>query len=207
MSKAPNGNNSNTQSVRTVGAGRLAALLLTVVALCACSSIETKVDAKPGFASRDYRLYAWATPPLPAGGDPNLRKIDGAVREAVDADLQRRGFQQVERSAAVALVDYRLATQMDTSQPGINSPRDEAAKMWDLNSASPTDTAVYNHPTLPYVERSQLLLSIKSVARDEIVWQGSASKIIDNANPGQRVSTDDVRKAVAKLFEQLDPKR
>ncbi|HEY3700300.1 MAG TPA: DUF4136 domain-containing protein [Spongiibacteraceae bacterium] len=189
---------------------KLMLLSLLAMALWACSSIDTDVQPAPGFRAADYRTYSWASPPLRirkdqnanAGSDQNLQRVDEQVRTAVDAELQRRGFQRVDNNAA-ALIDYRIGSQMTVSQPGINSPRDEADKMWDLNRASATDTAIYNHPTLPYVESAELWLTLKSVQSGTVVWQGKSSTVIDSANPGKQVDNADIKKAVAKLIAKM----
>jgi Domain of unknown function (DUF4136) len=182
---------------------KLLILTLSIALLAACSGIDTQIDAQPGFALADYRQYAWATPPLRDSRDAELLQIDRSVRAAVDDELQRLGCTQVERSTAAALVDYRLGSRMDISYPGSNSPRDDAARMWDLDRNSATNTAVYNHPTLPYIERVELRLSIQAQRSGVIVWQGSALKDVDDANPGQRFSAADIRRAVQLLMGQL----
>lgn len=186
----------NMAKARWLGLALLAGLL------AACSGIDTQVDASPGFRQSEYRNYAWATSPLVESRDAQLLQVDRAVRAAVDDELRKRGFVEVKKDAAAGLVDYRLASQMDVSQGGSNSPRDDAARATDLNRNSATDVAVYNHPTLPYLQRLELQLSIQSRSGD-VVWQGSASKAVDNANTGEQFSTADVRRAVTKLLEQL----
>ena len=180
-------------------------LCLFALLLCGCSSITTEIQPVSGFRIEDYPTYTWGSAPLRKSSDANLLQLDADVRAAVDRELQRRGFQRVDNGAS-ALIDYRIGSQMSVSQPGINSPRDEADKMWDLNRSSATDVAIYNHPTLPYVESSELWLTLKSTQTNTVVWQGKASKIIENANPGQRVEKKDIDKAVAKLIAQLTAK-
>jgi len=171
----------------------------------ACSGIDTHIDAQPDFKPADYRSYAWATPPLADSQNVALLQIDRVVRAAVDSELQRQGYLRVDnKSDAEALFDYRLASHMDVSQPGnSNSPRDDAARAMDLNRNSATDVAIYNHPTLPYIERVELLLSLQARRSGEIVWQGSAIKTVDDVNPGERFSTADVQRAVTLLLNQL----
>lgn len=189
---------------------QLILLSLLALVLSACSSVDTDVQPAPGFRAEDYRSYSWASPPLRArkdqnanaGSDQNWQRVDEQVRAAVDAQLQRHGFQRVDSNAA-ALIDYRIGSQMRESQPGINSPRDEADKMWDLNRNSATDVAIYNHPTLPYVESAELWLTLKSVQSGAVVWQGKSSTVIDNANPGEQVDKADIDKAVAKLIAKM----
>lgn len=172
--------------------------------LAGCSGIDTQIEAAPGFRAGDYRNYAWATPPLAASADPQLLQIDRAVRAAVDDELRRRGFALVPQGEAAALLDYRLASQMDVSQPGGSaSPLDDAARATDLNRNSATDVAIYNHPALPYLERVELQLSMQARS-GAIVWQGRASKAVDDINPGERFSREDIRRAVAELLAKLD---
>ncbi len=175
-------------------------LAASVILLAACSGIETQSVAQPGFSLADYRQYAWATPPLRDSRDAELLLIDRSVRAAVDAQLQRLGCQQVERNAAAALVDYRLASKMNISYPGSNSPRDDAAQLWNLDRSA-TNTAVYNHPTLPYIERVELLLSIQAQRSGVIVWQGNALKNVDDAN--QPFSVADIQRAAKLLMSNL----
>jgi hypothetical protein len=182
---------------------RWAGLALLFGLLAACSGIETQVDPSPGFRAGDYRNYAWATPPLVDSRDAQLLQIDRVVRAAVDDELGKRGFVQVKKDAAAGLVDYRLASQMDVSHAGSNSPRDDAARALDLNRNSATDVAVYNHPTLPYLQRLELMLSIQAQNSGDVVWQGKATKNVDNANPGEQFATADIQRAVGMLMQQL----
>lgn len=172
--------------------------------LAACGGIDTRIDASPGFRQAEYRNYAWATPPLTESRDPQLLEIDRTVRAEVDAGLRQRGFSLVAKNAATALVDYRLASQMDVSQgSGTGSARDDAALAVDLNRSSATDVAIHNHPTLPYLQRLELLLSIQAQGSGDVVWQGTATKTVDNANTDEQFSSAEVRSAVAELLEKL----
>jgi hypothetical protein len=180
-------------------------VMLLIGLQAACSGIDTHIDAQPGFNPAEYRHYAWATPPLVDSQNAALLQIDRVVRATVDSELQRQGYTRVESKAgAEALFDYRLASQMDVSQPGnSNSPRDDAQRAMDLNRNSATDVAIYNHPTLPYIERVELLLSLQAQRSGEIVWQGTATKNVDNVNPGERFSNADIQRAVTLLLSQL----
>jgi hypothetical protein len=184
--------------------GRWFGLLLAASWLAACSGIDTRVEAQPGFRPADYHRYAWATPPLARSLDANLLEVDRTVRAAVDDELRRQGFVPVPKAEAEVWLDYRLASQMDVGHAGSNSPRDDLARATDLNRNSATNVALYNHPNLPYLERVELLLSMQAARSGAIVWQGSASKAVDNANPGERFSSADIRRAVAKVLAQLN---
>lgn len=187
------------------GVARWLGGILLAGLLAACGGIDTRIEAAPDFRAADYREYAWATPPLTGSADAQLLQIDRTVRAAVDDELRRHGFALVPKNEAAALVDYRLASQMDVSQPGgSTSPLDDAARATDLNRNSATNVAVYNHPTLPYLERVELLLSVQAQRSGAIVWQGSASKAVDDINPGERFSSDDIRRAVAQLLAKLN---
>ncbi|HSB95313.1 MAG TPA: DUF4136 domain-containing protein [Spongiibacteraceae bacterium] len=181
------------------------AFILLVGLQAACSGIDTHIDAQADFNPADYRHYAWASRPLTDSQNVALLQIDRVVRATVDSELQRQGYTRVEnKSDADALFDYRLASHMDVSQPGnSNSPRDDAARAMDLNRNSATDVAIYNHPTLPYIERVELLLSLQAQRSGEMVWQGSAIKTVDDVNPGERFSTADIQRAVTLLLGQL----
>lgn len=190
--------------MKCTGVVRRLAWLLVAGLLVACSGIDTQVEASSGFRSSDYRHYAWATPPLNDSLDTQLLKVDRTVRAAVDDELHKQGFSLVANNVADALLDYRLASQMSVSQPGSNSPRDDAARSMDLNRNSATNVAIYNHPTLPYLERVELLLSIQARRSGNIVWQGSASKVVDNADSGESFSRADIQRAVALLLAKLN---
>lgn len=187
------------QAVVRWSIGVLFACLLT-----ACGGIDTRTEAGPGFRQAEYRNYAWATPPLTDSRDQQLLELDRTVRAAVDAGLRERGFVLVAKSSAAALVDYRLGSQMDVSQgSGTGSPRDDAARAVDLNRSSATDVAIHNHPTLPYLQRLELLLSIQAQGSGDVVWQGTASRTVDNANTDEQFSSTEARNAVAELLQKL----
>lgn len=181
---------------------RLLTLMLLIGLQIACSGIETHVVAQPGFNAVEYRHYAWKTTPLVESRDSELLEIDRAVRAAVDSELQRQGYTRVANDVADALLDYRLSSHMDVSQAGDSgSPRDDLARASDINRNSANNTALYNHPILPYIERVELLLSIQARSSGVFLWQGSAAKNVDDAN--QRFSSADIKRAVTLLLAQL----
>lgn len=183
---------------------RLLTLMLLICLQVACSGIDIHVAAEPSFSPAEYRHYAWKTSPLVESRDTELLQIDRTVRAAVDSELQRRGYILVANDIADSLLDYRLASHMDVSQAGgSGSPRDDLARASDLNRNSANNTALYNHPILPYIERIELLLSIQARRTGNFLWQGSAAKNVDDANQGQHFSTADIQRAVTLLLGQL----
>jgi hypothetical protein len=179
-------------------------LLLLSGLLIACSGIDTHVTAQPGFSAAAYRHYAWKSAPLVDSRDTTLLEVDRTVRATVDSELQRQGYVLVAADAAEALVDYRLSSRMDTSQQSTTgSPRDDMARATDLDRNSANNTALYNHPILPYLEYVELLLSIQARQSGVFVWQGSASKKVDNVNQGERFSNADIQRAVTKMLDEL----
>lgn len=186
-------------------AGRIfgrAAFALLLVAAAGCSGVKVAVDAAPGFAERGYRDYAWASAPLGPRSDDNARFIDRTVRAAAERELQARGYRQVEAAASPLLLDYRLASRLDASRSGIISPRDEAARVWDLNTAATGDTSLHNHPVVPYSETLFLSFSLKDRESGKMVWQAVASQ--DAADPAEKVPPAPViERAVRRLVERL----
>lgn len=181
---------------------RFVTLILLIGLQVACSGIDIHVAAEPGFNAAAYRHYAWKTAPLIESRDTELLQIDRTVRAAVDGELQRRGFILVANDAADALLDYRLSSHMDFSQAGgSGSPRDDLARASDPERNSANNTALYNHPILPYIERIELLLSVQARSSGIFLWQGSAVKNVDDVN--QRFSSADIQRAVTLLLNQL----
>jgi len=64
----------------------------------------------------------------------NCCQIDRVVRAAVDDELQRQGFTRVENNAADAHWIIDIASHMDVSHAGSNSPLDDAARAMDSQS-------------------------------------------------------------------------
>lgn len=179
-------------------------LLLLSGLLMACNSIDTEVTAQPGFNAAAYRHYAWKSAALLDSRDTTLLEVDRTVRATVDGELQRQGYVLVANDVADALVDYRLSSRMDTSQQSsTGSPRDDMARATDLDRNSANNTALYNHPVQPYLERIELILSLQARQSGVFVWQGSASKNVDDVNPGQRFSNADIQRAVTLLLDEL----
>ena len=175
--------------------------VLALTAVAGCSGVKVAVDAAPDFAERGYRDYAWASAPLGSRSDDNARFIDRTVRTAAERELQARGYRQVEAGASPLLLDYRVASRLDASQSGVISPRDEAARVWDLNTAATGDTSLHNHPVVPYSETLFLSFSLKDRESGKMVWQGVASQ--DGADPDRPVSSAVIERAVRRLVERL----
>jgi hypothetical protein len=175
--------------------------LLSCILLAACSPLKTEVESDPGFAAAGYRQVAWATPPLGERSGADMRRIDHAVRTAVEAELGQRGYRMAEEAAAELLIDYRLSQRIEPAGAGAVSPTDEAARMWDLDPTPAGDSALYRHPVAGSNERAELFLNLRDRRSGRLVWQGRVSGVFAAEDQGDRRAL--IRRAAARLLRQL----
>lgn len=181
---------------------RSALSVFLLILLGGCSPLQTEVEAAPGFASAGYRQVAWATPPLGERSSSEMRRLDGAVRAAAEAELSQRGYRLVPLAeAADLLLDYRLSARVEAAGVGAVSPADEAARAWDLDPTPAGDTALYRHPVAADSEHAELFLSLRDRSSGELAWQGRVAGVSVDSDAGQRREL--IRRALARLLRQL----
>lgn len=155
--------------------------------VAACLGTKTRTWQGEEFAALQpgWLYYRWEGPPLTAEGkyQDNLMTIDHALRQEVDAALAKGGYQRDGQRAQFEL-DYRIGDESSVGQAGQSypmSPREEFERtLAGPNAEYEVSSRFYTHHTLGYHQVSHLKLTVYDIGSSRIVWESSASKLVDD---------------------------
>jgi hypothetical protein len=111
------------------------------------------------------------------------------VRDAVDAELQGRGYKKNAASPDL-IVNFRLFE----SQTKIKGYQDYGKNFWNMDIRQPEDTTTY------VVKPGTLFISLVDRKNSNIVWQGFVSGLIDNKQFIKDESK--IKEAVNRIFNK-----
>jgi hypothetical protein len=175
----------------------LAALFL--VASCARMRVRTDYDRQVDF--EQYRSFAWVD--APERPDPNpfednslLRK---RVREAVQAEMVRRGFVSVPVEDADLLVTFHVVVQDRVRSRGSGGFVfvDRHAGHDGVDAVVGATNDVYSY------QEGTLILDLIDPDLEQLVWRGWGR----NAVPTTDIETDRVDLAVTQILTRFPPGR
>jgi hypothetical protein len=165
------------------------------------TDINVQADKTFSFAG----LHTWAWHPVGRGdvlaavsADTDVKRIAARVepvlQPAIEREMEARRFSKVEGKADLYLRYYVLATvgQMAQTQ-GQFLP---ATPVWGLPPFAPSTSALSIYPV------GTLLIDLTSVARDAIVWRGSAQRQLDIERPDAQ-RREVLERAVRDLIKKL----
>jgi Domain of unknown function (DUF4136) len=163
----------------------LVAVFVSIPALA--QKVETDYDHSANFLQ--YHTYSWgpvhATDPL----------FEERIREAVDRELQAKGWQQVPSSGDVtvtAVAGRKNKTEYNTFYDGLGPGW--GWRGWGEGMAT---TTVENIPV------GTLVIDIYDTASKRLVWRGLAH---DQLSDKPEKNTQKLQKAVEKMFDKFPPR-
>ena len=146
---------------------RLGLAILAIAAVTACSHFTIRTDRAPDVDFARYRTFAWlplsaAPPDDQTTGD---RGLDKRVYEAIEGDLERKGYVLAAPDTADLLVTYRLL-----KTDGYDEAHLPYQAQWYRGAYL---TAA--HASADSYTRGTLIIDVVDRRADELVWRGSAS--------------------------------
>jgi len=178
-------------------------IALAALALGACSSIKTSLDFDPAVDFGQYKTYAWVAKQEDSAGYHLDGLMDQRVRDAVNAELQARGFILVATEQADLLVNYLTKVDKKINVDTFNTSfgyNPYWGRPWGFGSNVQTQTVVREY------EVGTLIVDLVDHKSDRLVWRGSlADTIKDKNTPQEREAL--IREAVAKIMANYPPKR
>ena len=181
---------------------RKAIILLTSIALSACSSMKTSSDYDPKINFNQVNTYAWIVKKTDKS-DYHLNSLmDGRVRASVNKQLQLKGLSKTNTNDADVLINYLARidkkVNIDTFSSSFGySPYYGAG--WRRGSSIQTHTSVKEY------EVGTLILDIIDRKSRTLIWRGSvADTIRDERTPEERMST--INTAVIEMLKSYPPK-
>lgn len=182
--------------------------LLVVVLVAACASTKVQTWQSKGFeqVQGNWVFYTWGAPALTDEEtySEGIRVIDKATRRHVNAQLAALGYVE-DFNRAQFEVDYRVGSESVVGGVGgPMSPRDVHERaLAGPNAEYEVSSAFYTHRTLGYHEFSKLKITLYDRDSRLIVWEGLASKLVDNPQAGEEQVRAMVGRAVDKVLRQL----
>jgi hypothetical protein len=187
----------------------IAVLVPLILALCACSGIETHPAPTDTFAQGNYHYYKWRSQPLQntTGSADSAYVLDPVLREQLDAALQDKGYVQDEKRAQFS-VDYIFASLV---RDGVVAS--EASNLSTYPGVIPSrnvdQASIDNAYALGGVQETRNIgIQFNDVKRNEEVWRVIITKIVEDANTVNTVNLDkSITKAVRQALRTLPDAR
>jgi len=157
---------------------------LVLAALASAQDVKTDYDHHANFLQ--YHTYSWAKVKT---SDPLW---ESRIQEAVDKDLQAKGWQKVDNGGDVALTAVGSAhneKEYQTFYDGMGG--------WRWGGFGETTTQVENYPV------GSLVLDMYDAHNKQLIWRGVASQSLSDKPEKNEQKLD---KAVNKILDHFPPK-
>lgn len=188
---------------------RLAGALL-VLGLSACTTIKTSTNYDPTTVQKldSYRTYSWL--PMKEGANPRVYNpiIQARVQQAVDHELQSRGYQKVEEGQNSDFkVGWHGAIDQKVDVDYINSYYGYGWDPWYDPFYGPVayGGAGVTHPVVREYQQGTLILDVVDTGTNKLVWRGTAQAELSETMDAQK-SQKLINQAADELLEKFPPK-
>ncbi len=167
--------------------------VLVLVTICLA---KLKVDYDKSVDFSKYKTYAWVT------GWPAANPLaDAAIQGAIDAELQKRGLQQVEAKDADLIVRYEAYVQT-----GFNDQVSNGALIAALGGNPVSGAAAFSvytsgvstSMTSQVVRNGSLVISLFDHAQKRLVWNAWDNGAVSSNRLKQ---LNKVNAAIAEMFD------
>ena len=171
---------------RLSNAVRLAAVLVLLLLLSACSSVTVSRDYDQEFDFSTLKTYAWF-PDIKEKSSLGAAEL-ARVQSAIDSGLRARGYQPVDRDP-----DFLISADAVSEQRTQVISHRYSYRYWGAD-----DTYRFNVGTL--------IVDFVGSATNQLIWRGQAEAVLT-----QDPSSDELNKrideAVAKMLAEFPPKQ
>ncbi len=167
--------------------------VVAIVAIAGCSSTQIRTDYDQFATFRGLRTYAWIEEDASRGTNPSINNplVDRRIRNAVDSELIRRGYQRVSSGNPDFRIRYHV---IGTDKVEIQSGSSYGYYRYGYGND------VYSYE---YTEGT-LVIDIIDGKDNRLIWRGWARKALDD-NPHPEQVDMYVRQAVQKLLKEFPP--
>jgi hypothetical protein len=142
-------------------------LALAILVIAGCSQFTVRANRDPAADFGRYRSFAWlplaaAAPDDQTTGD---RALDKRIYEAIEGEVQKKGYVPAASDKADLLLTYRLLRT-----DGYQEPKLPYAAQWHRGAYMEA-----YHASPDTYERGTLIIDVVDRAQSELVWRGLAS--------------------------------
>ncbi len=168
-------------------------LSLLLVATVNCSGMRVKQDYNEGFDFSRLKTFAWLEQPEKpfeylTNPIANRQQLDKQIKEAVNRELERRGYLRTFENPDFS-VTYHLRIQ---------------DKIYSHDQSYRTDYKTDKSVKLSYKEGT-LVLDFVDAKTSELLWRGSASRIVSQGEPDLEDTHEKITMAVKRMLESFPP--
>jgi len=160
--------------------------------------VRYNFDNKADFSN--FKTYKWVEI---KGADHANQLVDKQIRDAIEAELAKKGLQKTDSDSADLYVAYQTAVGTEKQFMSYNTGWGYGPGWgggWYGRGMSSTMTT--GSTSTIYV--GQLAIDMYESAKKDLVWRGTASKTLDpKAKPDKQQKN--LTKAVAKLLKNYPP--
>ena len=175
-------------------------LFLVIMALNSCSSsLETGSKTEKGVKLKDYKTYAWVTPPEPDAESKKDDKIyTKLIQQLSDDELQKKGMTvNVEQPDAVFIFDTHVEDRVQyTQSPMVTASFGYGGPGYYMGMGAP----VYGGQIQAHTYQQGILIyHMYDTKTKQLLWQAWAQKPI---SPSSNIESD-IKTAVRHIFIRL----
>lgn len=174
------------------------ALLFLGLFTASAQDVRYNFDKDTDFSK--LKTYTWVL----LKGAPELNSmVDKQIKEAIDAELAKKGLTKVDSDSADLYIGYQTAIKQETEFTSYNSSWGYGAGWYGGGWYGAPGTSVTTGQTST-INIGSLALDMYDSAHKDLVWRGVVSKSLDpKAKPDKQ--TKNLNKAVAKLLKNYPP--
>ena len=178
---------------------QLAALLVPVVFLVGCQTVDTEYYHADGVSWSSLTTYAWLPAAHRVSGDPRspTAEVEKAMTARIEAGLAEKGFRKVSTGVPDVWVTYHVSLDREMDVQQMKYHYGSYYQMSAHGVTSDTVTTVY--------DQGSVVVDMLSGKDRNLIWRGAAQAKIDSAATQadrDRIAAD----AVSSLFSGYPPK-
>ncbi len=166
-------------------------LVLAALTLSACGGMTVNTDWDDSVDFSAYKTFAWMSPP--SGETQVSQLVMNRIRDAVIAEMKAKGYTEVEDNPDLYVTSVVMVQEkVDVSSTSYGYGYGYG--YWGGYGAHSVDVYRYHQGTV--------LLDVVDAKKNQLVWRGSGSKVVDQ-NSGR---PEKIRAAVQKILSRFPPK-
>ena len=144
-------------------------IAITLLAGCTTQPPQPQSMRDPAANFTAYRTFGWAATPAPAGTDAPLALLDKNIREAITAEMKRRGYTESQDNP-----DLKIAYETAKAEKLENNPVRVGVGVggWGGNVGGSVGVS---SPSVRNFTEGTLVIHAVDAAKNAEVWQGSVS--------------------------------
>jgi hypothetical protein len=176
-------------------------LLLLVVVLAGCSTMQVHSDFDPAASFTGLKTYDWTKAAKKVTGNPRLDDpaLDKRIRGLIESQLAAQGYTKVSGGTPDFLVGYHVALEKKLAVSTMNDYYGYRAG-WGWSYGAGTGTMMPQSYTYEY-EQGSLIIDVVNPETHDLIWRGSAQ-----AEVNRKKGNEQLTEAIKRILERFPPK-